>query len=864
MRVSRPFRSWIARIAVASSVAAILITVPAAVSAPEPALAADASDWNPGNIIDDAVFYNSAAMDAGSVQSFLEQRVRNCAAGYTCLKDYRQNTDSRPADRYCEGYTGRANERAAQIIDNVARSCGISQQVLLVLLEKEQSLVTDSSPQKQQYSAATGQGCPDTAPCDPATLGFFYQVYYAARQYEVYRLNPTWWGYRAGRWNNILYHHVAERNCGSSQVYIENQATAGLYIYTPYQPNAAALRNLYGTGDNCSSYGNRNFWRLFTDWFGSTHGGCPAPTVDEITAAPRLMVTTAPAVNVRGGPSLGCTGGARQVGEGVLLPRKGTHGDWSLVTVDGVDGWIHSDYLIPLDQTPAAVLRVDEPRHVLALDSSGGIWAYPFSPSGRWGEPVRMLAGQAMSQLVPAGDLTGDGRRDLVALDRSKRVWLYRGNGEGYLDPVRLGVDWSTATRVTGAGDVDGDGIPDVFTVASDSSLQLWRGNGRGGFRAPERVGNGWGGMNLLVGGLDLNADGKTDVLARTASGQIYAYHGDGQGGWSGSALIGSGWAGMTAIFAPGDFTGDGRPDVLARTASGALLLYNGTSNGLAFVAQVGAGWAAMTSLAGAGIAVPPASDRNLPPGAGDMTGDGEPDVLAVAGSTLLLYHGDGRGGWAGSSTLSTNWPTRARLVTMGDFNRDGLRDVGRVDADGTFWLLPGAATGGLEAPIQIGNGWGAFTALVGGMDFDGDGATDVIARDGVGNLLLYRGNSTGGWHEGATVIGNGWHGFDVIFNAGDFDGDGASDLLVRTRAGTLHLYPTTGAGAWRDPRQIGVGWSGFTSLTGPGDFDGDGRTDVLARTPSGALYIYRGNGSGGWSVSGQIGQGWNSISQIA
>ncbi len=53
-------------------------------------------------------------------------------------------------------------------------------------------------------------------------------------------------------------------------MYIENQATAGLYIYTPYVPNQAALNNLYGTGDGCSAYGNRNFWRTFTDWFGST------------------------------------------------------------------------------------------------------------------------------------------------------------------------------------------------------------------------------------------------------------------------------------------------------------------------------------------------------------------------------------------------------------------------------------------------------------------------------------------------------------------------------------------------------------------------------------------------------------------
>jgi hypothetical protein len=51
-------------------------------------------------------------------------------------------------------------------------------------------------------------------------------------------------------------------------VRIRNQATANLYNYTPYQPNEAALASLYGDGDECSAFGNRNFWRIFTDWFG--------------------------------------------------------------------------------------------------------------------------------------------------------------------------------------------------------------------------------------------------------------------------------------------------------------------------------------------------------------------------------------------------------------------------------------------------------------------------------------------------------------------------------------------------------------------------------------------------------------------
>lgn len=268
----RSVRRFVGILAACFSVMALFVALPATVAPAPAAQAANASDWRAGNIIDDAVFYDSNAMTSADIQAFLERQVRTCQTGATCLKDYRQNTDNRPADKYCDGYSGQPNERASTIIDRVARSCGISQKVLLVLLQKEQSLVTSTAPSAWAYSAATGQGCPDTAPCDSATAGFFYQVYYAARQYEVYRLNPTWWGYQAGRWNNILYHPDGNRGCGSARVFIENQATAGLYIYTPYTPNTAALNNMYGEGDRCSSYGNRNFWRLFTDWFGSTRG----------------------------------------------------------------------------------------------------------------------------------------------------------------------------------------------------------------------------------------------------------------------------------------------------------------------------------------------------------------------------------------------------------------------------------------------------------------------------------------------------------------------------------------------------------------------------------------------------------------
>ncbi|MGA1835552.1 hypothetical protein VD659_01345 [Herbiconiux sp. 11R-BC] len=251
--------------------AAASTAVPALASVP----AANASDFDPGNIISDANFFNGNAMSAGAVQNFLNAQVSSCRSGYTCLKDYTQSTYSRPSDAMCNSYSGTANESAATIIAKVGQACNVSQSVLIVLLQKEQSLITDSWPSQSQYNSATGFACPDTAPCDAEYTGFYNQVYKAAWQYKRYSNPPgtsaffNW--FPVGKYSNVRYHPNAA--CGSSPVLIQNQATAGLYYYTPYQPNAVAMSNVYGgQSDGCSSYGNRNFWRLYTDWFGDPRG----------------------------------------------------------------------------------------------------------------------------------------------------------------------------------------------------------------------------------------------------------------------------------------------------------------------------------------------------------------------------------------------------------------------------------------------------------------------------------------------------------------------------------------------------------------------------------------------------------------
>src|SRR5690554_1908780 len=248
------FPTW-ARIA-ALSLIAMFMTVDLAA----PASAADARDFDPGYIISDAEFYDYNSMTAAQIQSFLESKVSRCEVEKSygphdpimCLKDYRMNTVTIPADAYCTGtYAGASNELASTIIYKVSQACRINPKVLIVTLQKEQGLVTHTWPSSYRYDKAMGFACPDTAPCDSQYFGLQNQIYRAARQFQRYKAHPSNYNYRAGMVNNVYYYPPNQRpQCGSGQVFIQNQATAGLYNYTPYQPNAAALNDLYGNAGN--------------------------------------------------------------------------------------------------------------------------------------------------------------------------------------------------------------------------------------------------------------------------------------------------------------------------------------------------------------------------------------------------------------------------------------------------------------------------------------------------------------------------------------------------------------------------------------------------------------------------------------
>lgn len=246
--------------------------------------AAPVIGFQAGSIIDDGTFTNYSTMSPTAIQNFLNSKVPNCDTNGQQLSEFGGpdlNNDGRVQrwewgkSRYnqttfpcLKNWKTSGGTPAAQVIYNKAVKYKINPQVLIVLLQKEQGLVTDTWPLNLQYKTATGYGCPDTAPCDSQYYGLANQLDWAAKMFRaIMNDSPTWYTpYTLGV--NRIYFNPDLSRCGYTNVTIENRATQALYNYTPYQPNQAALNAGYGTGNSCSAYGNRNFYLYFTDWFG--------------------------------------------------------------------------------------------------------------------------------------------------------------------------------------------------------------------------------------------------------------------------------------------------------------------------------------------------------------------------------------------------------------------------------------------------------------------------------------------------------------------------------------------------------------------------------------------------------------------
>ncbi|RJO59281.1 hypothetical protein C4546_02780 [Candidatus Parcubacteria bacterium] len=191
--------------------------------APNSAFAA----FNPGRIISDEEFTDANSLSVGDIQNFLVRR-----GGVL-------------ANRTLEDFN-KVSKTVSEAILEIGKLYNINPKVILVTLQKEQSLLSDPTPTQRQFDYAMGYGCPDSGGCSANAKGFYRQMDFAAWQFRRYLDFPSQFTYQVGR----SYTFSDLNNSRKTTVTIENQATAGLYNYTPHVYN-----------------GNFNFYNFYTTWF---------------------------------------------------------------------------------------------------------------------------------------------------------------------------------------------------------------------------------------------------------------------------------------------------------------------------------------------------------------------------------------------------------------------------------------------------------------------------------------------------------------------------------------------------------------------------------------------------------------------
>jgi hypothetical protein len=260
-----------------------------------------------------------------------------------------------------------------------------------------------------------------------------------------------------------------------------------------------------------------------------------------------------------------------------------------------------------------------------------------------------------------------------------------------------------------------------------------------------------------------------------------------------------SGWS-IPGLAPRHDLTGDRKNDLIARTTAGKLFTYPGNGfGGFRPRISVGNGFKSVNALV-------------LP---GDTNGDGKPDLIgrAAGDGSLTLYRGNGAGGLSSPKTIGTGFNVYNTLLAPGDWNNDRKADlIGRAAGDGSLWLYPGNGRGGFGARVKIASSWGAFTAIVAPGDWNGDGATDLIARKANGTLWMFRGNGKTGF-LGSSQIATGWNAFTAIVAPGPWNSDGTSDLIVRKADGSLWMYRGNGLGGFLGSSRIATGFGAMNLI---------------------------------------------------
>lgn len=251
--------------------------------------------FNPGMLIPDEAFSDVGTFgSAEGIQKFLELKGSVLANTSTDFLAKLKEPDTLTKVGLEDPQSSLTRLRtAAELIYDAGTKWGLNPQVLLVILQKEQSLIngtfSSGASLQKALDRAAGFGCPDDEGCGDIFLGFYRQLFgtfdsegsrWLGTAASLMRsFNAQIDGLRVGRGpgvdaNNQVFGRPIVKTArkgdtitfdntlggydGVSQqqtVTLQNFSTAALYRYTPHVFN-----------------GNYNFWKFYTEWFKYPNG----------------------------------------------------------------------------------------------------------------------------------------------------------------------------------------------------------------------------------------------------------------------------------------------------------------------------------------------------------------------------------------------------------------------------------------------------------------------------------------------------------------------------------------------------------------------------------------------------------------
>ncbi|MEM7201986.1 MAG: VCBS repeat-containing protein [Planctomycetota bacterium] len=356
----------------------------------------------------------------------------------------------------------------------------------------------------------------------------------------------------------------------------------------------------------------------------------------------------------------------------------------------------------------ATDLDADGDDDVVAVDGKGLSRAGTTLLLSNGTDHLEVAVGPAWPPGFPV-DLTGDGDLDRIG----NGVWINRGNR--FTDETSPWLPGpKTTLNVWGAFDADGDGDNDVLADTSFStSLGLYENTGTSlrprpfptqfGVFGPPSVG-------------DLDGDGDVDLLVLSHLPAFLLN--DGAGNFTDTPQLRPSNTQWLCAAPLADFDGDGDVDIAAQTHR-----YRGPSENRLFDNRQGA-------------FVDVTAARGLPQAfgcvaAGDVDGDGDPDMVwAQAGRDLVLIN-QGAGFFASMPWAAANDGSEPTRLFLEDFDGDQDLDLLRYPSleffanDGTG-RFHDASSVAFSLPTPIGQDPLPGTLRTGLHDFDGDGDIDL------------------------------------------------------------------------------------------------------------------------------------------